>query len=167
MPKAAWPQIAVATREVALQALSEGKADAAILDQPALAVALESGQFRLLESNPRAKYVGSPYWSGAGAVKIAVWNSRTTEFKRLIKAIDEAVDFIRKNPLQAHQILAARLGLKPETANQMGGYYFPLSTEIVDKNGITKTIEALKSAGLLAGNLPIQSFFPPGLYNKQ
>lgn len=167
IPKDQWPEIAVATREAALQALAEGKGAVAILDQPALAVALDSEKFRLLESNPRAKYVGSPYWSGAGAVKRQVWNARKVDFEKLIQAVDEAVSWTRKNPLQAHKILASRLGLKPEIANQIGGYYFPLSTEKVDKEGIAKTVEALKSAGLIDAALPLTDLFPPGLYGEE
>lgn len=165
--KSDWPEISVATREAVLQALSEGKATAAILDQPALAVALASKQFRLLESNPRAKYVGSPYWSGAGAVKREVWNSRKVDFAQLIKTIDEAISLIKKDSLRAHQILASRLGVKSEIADQIGGYYFPLSMEKVEKDGIAKTIEALKSAGLIDKTIPLENFFPPSLYGEK
>jgi ABC-type nitrate/sulfonate/bicarbonate transport system substrate-binding protein len=165
--KSDWPEIAVASREAALQSLSEGKAAVAILDQPALAVALASKQFRLLESNPRAKYVGSPYWSGAGAVKCETWNARKADFEQLIQAFDEAVSSIRKDSLRAHQILASRLGLKLDIADQIGGYYFPLSTEMVDKEGIAKTVEALKSARLIEGIVPLANFFPPGLYGQK
>jgi ABC-type nitrate/sulfonate/bicarbonate transport system substrate-binding protein len=167
IPKNDWPEIAVATREASLQALSEGKASVVILDQPALAVALASKQFRLLESNPRAKYVGSPYWSGSGAVKCEVWNARKADFEHLVEAIDEAVSSIRTNPLHAHQILASRLGLKPEIADQIGGYYFPLTTEKVGKEGIAQTIDALKSAGLIDEDVPLTNFFPPGLYGQE
>lgn len=165
--KSDWPKIAVATREAALQALSEGKAAVVILDQPALAIAVASKQFRLLESNPRAKYVGSPYWSGAGAVKRDVWNMRKADYEQLVQAIDEAVSLIRGDPLWAHQILASRLGLKSEIADQIGGYYFPLSTEKVDKEGIAKTVEALKSAELLGGTISLKDLFPPSLYGQE
>lgn len=167
IPKNNWPEISVATREAALQALSEGKALGAILDQPALAVAVASKQFRLLESNPRAKYVGSPYWSGSGAVKRKTWNVRKAEFALLIEAIDESVILIRKDSLRAQQILAAHLGLKSEIAAHIGGYYFPLSTENVDKEGIAKTVDALQSAGLLGRIVPLTDFFPPGLYGQK
>lgn len=167
IPKSEWPEISVASREAALQALAEGKAAAAILDQPALAVALESKQFRLLESNPRAKYVGSPYWSGAGAVKRSLWNGRKADLEQLVQAIDDAVDSIKNDSLRAHQILAARLGLKPEIADQIGGYYFPLSTDKVEKEGIAKTVEALKSAGLLGATVSLTNLFPPGLYGEE
>jgi ABC-type nitrate/sulfonate/bicarbonate transport system substrate-binding protein len=161
------PGIVVATRDAALQALLENKAAVAILDQPALAVALESKQFRLLESNPRARYVGSPYWSGAGAVKREVWMANKADFEQLIQAIDDAVSLIKSDSLRAHQILASRLSLKPEIASQIGGYYFPLSTEKVNKEGIVKTAEALKSAGLIEDDVPVLNLFPPGLYGQE
>lgn len=167
VPKESWPDIRVATREVAVQAVSDGTAAAAIMDQPALAVALNSGGFKLLESNPRAKYVGSPYWSGAGAVKREVWTPRKDEFSRLLAALDEAITMIRKDPHKAHEILAARLGLSQDIADQCGGYYFPLSTEPVDKAGIQKTVEALRSANLLEGPLSLDNLFPPGLYGEK
>ena len=137
------------------------------MDQPALAVALTAGGFRLLESNPRAKYVGSPYWSGAGAVKREVWSSRKEDFTRLLAAVDEAVTLIRKDSHKAHETLASRLGLSQDIADQCGGYYFPLTTEAVDKAGIQKTIDALRSANLLEGPLSLDNFFPAGLYGEK
>jgi ABC-type nitrate/sulfonate/bicarbonate transport system substrate-binding protein len=166
-PKENWPDIRVASREVAVQAVSDGTATAAIMDQPALAVALTAGGFKLLESNPRAKYVGSPYWSGAGAVKREAWNSRKADFEHLLAAVDESIALIRKDSHKAHEILAARLGLSQAIADQCGGYYFPLTTDPVDKAGIQKTVDALRSAGLLEGPVALDNFFPPGLYGEK
>jgi ABC-type nitrate/sulfonate/bicarbonate transport system substrate-binding protein len=167
IPKETWPEVRVASREVALQAVADGTATAAIMDQPALAVALNSPGYRLLEANPRAKYIGSPYWSGAGAVKRATWNSRKDEMMKLMAAVDDALKEIRNDSLKAHQVLAARLGLPKETADQMGGYYFPLSDESVPKDGIKHTVEALRSAELLESGIDLTSFFPPGLYGEK
>src|SRR5438270_13233159 len=119
------------------------------MDQPALAIALASPGYKLLEANPRAKYIGSPYWSGAGAVKREVWDARKTDFQRLMSAVDDAVTSIRRDPVSAHKVLASRLGLQPSIADQIGGYYFPLTNEPVPKDGIQKTVDALRAAGLL------------------
>jgi ABC-type nitrate/sulfonate/bicarbonate transport system substrate-binding protein len=164
--KAHWPQVRVSSREAALQAVRAGKATAAIMDQPALAVALGSGGYRLLEANPRAKYVGSPYWSGAGAVKCAVWKARNTELRGVLAALDDAIKFIRDNPEAAHRILAKRLGLPLAIAKQCGGYYFPLTSEPVPEAGIDETVNALIAAGLLQHRVPLEGLFPPGLYGK-
>jgi NitT/TauT family transport system substrate-binding protein len=167
IPKENWPEVRVASREAALQAVGDGTATAAIMDQPALATALASSGYRLLEANPRAKYIGSPYWSGAGAVKRDVWNARKSDFDKLMAAVDEATLAIRRDPRAAHQNLTARLGLRPEIADQIGGYYFPVSSESVPKDGIEKTVEALRAAGLLNSPLPLTNFFPPGTYGEK
>lgn len=164
--KESWPEIRVASREAALQAVATGTATTAIMDQPALAVALSSPDFRLLEANPRAKYIGSPYWSGSGAVKKTVWDARKSDFEHLMAAVDEAVNTIRNDSLSAHRILAVRLGLNQEIADEIGGYYFPLSHESVPREGIQKTSDALRAAGLLESSLSLKEFFPPKLYGN-
>lgn len=162
-----WPEIRVASREAALQAVSSGTAVAAIMDQPALATAISSPEYRLLEANPRAKYIGSPYWSGAGAVKRTVWGARKGDFDKVMAAVDEAVVAIRRDPQTAHKTLATKLGLSQQIADQIGGYYFPLSGEFVPKDGIEKTIEALRESGLLNSPLPLSNFFPPNTYGEK
>ncbi len=167
IPQNNWPEIRVASREAALQAVNDGTAIAAIMDQPALATALASPSYRLLEKNPRAKYIGSPYWSGAGAVKRQIWNARRGDFEKLMAGIDDAVRSIRQDPNAAHRILASRLGLQPEIADQIGGYYFPLTNEPVPQDGIKKTVDALRAASLLNSPLSLTSFFPPGTYGEK
>jgi ABC-type nitrate/sulfonate/bicarbonate transport system substrate-binding protein len=167
IPEKQWPEIRVASRDVALKAVTDGTAAATIMDQPSLAVAIATGDFRLLEANPRAKYIGSPYWSGAGAVFRQQWNDKRSEYTKLMMAIDEANKVIRRDTLTAHKILAKRLGLSLEIAAQCGGYYYPLSSETVPKEGIQKTVEALVEAGLLEKTISLDNFFPNGFYGEK
>lgn len=164
IPRIEWPEIKVASREAALKAVSDGQADAAIMDQPALAVAVASGNFKVLEANPRAKHIGSPYWSGSGAVLAQHWRDNKVAFAKLMEAIDNAVEQIDRDPDAAHRILAKRLGLDQSIANQMGGYYFPKSTDAVDLAGIKATVNALVDAGLLEKPITMKGFFPPQTY---
>lgn len=166
-PKDKWPQIKVAAREAALAAVSDGKAAAAIMDQPALAVALVSGKFKLLESNPRARHIGSPYWSGSGAVKRSKWEKRHGDLQKLMKGYDDALLWIRSHDKEAHIILAESLGLDPNVAGLCGGYYFPLSSETVPTDGIRDTSDALVKAGLLKEPVSMLSFFPPLLHGQK
>jgi ABC-type nitrate/sulfonate/bicarbonate transport system substrate-binding protein len=167
MEKARWPEVRVASRDAALKALSEGGADAIIMDQPALAIALQSDRFRLLESNPRARYIGSPYWSGSGAVMQTTWKERSAELGRVVAAIDKAILWTREHELEAHRILAAELGIDASVADQMGGYYFPLSSDKVPLDQIDSTISALVQTGLLPSSPRTSDFFPRGLYGRQ
>lgn len=162
-----WPDIRVANRDVALKAVADGTAQAAIMDQPALAVALTSGDFKLLVANPRAKYIGTPYWSGSGAVTCSIWEKRRDDFLLLLKAIDESIKRIRADSKAAHQILAKKMGIDEKIAEQMGGYYFPLSDEAVPLAGIDSTVDALVSASLLPQKIEMERFFPPGLYGMK
>lgn len=164
--KKEWPEIKVAAREAALKAVSDGQADAAIMDQPALAVAVGSGDYRLLEANPRAKYIGTPYWSGSGAVLMQNWQDKKAAFAKLMNAIDGAIKEINRDPNAAHRILAKRLGLDQGIADQLGGYYFPTSTETVDLAGIEATVNALVNAGLLDQPIGLKGFFPPKTYGS-
>lgn len=166
IPKEDWPEIKVAAREAALRAVSDGQAAAAIMDQPALAVAVASGDYRLLEANPRAKYIGTPYWSGSGAVLTQNWQDKKAAFAKLMYAIDDAIEEINRDPKAAHKILAKRLGLDQSIADQMGGYYFPKSDEIVDLAGIEATVKALVNAGLLEQPIELKGFFPSKTYGS-
>jgi ABC-type nitrate/sulfonate/bicarbonate transport system substrate-binding protein len=160
-----WPKISIASRDAALGAIISDDAESAILDQPSLAIALKTGRFKLLESNPRAKYIGSPYWSGSGAIKIEKWRENEDDVLRVIKAIDEAIIFIRNNKDEAHLILAKRLGIDKSVANEMGGYFFPLSTDTINIVGIEKTVQSLVKANLLKKEVDLSNFFPGKLYN--
>ncbi len=167
MPKDQWPEVKVADRQVALKAVLDGTAQAAIMDQPALATALETKDYRLLEANPRAKYIGSPYWSGSGAVLVTVWTERRDEFRRFFEALDEAIFYIRTNTESAHEILAQSLGLEKKIAVHCGGYYFPTTKEAVPMDGIRDTMKALVEAGLLESSFPVADFFPSGMYGRK
>jgi ABC-type nitrate/sulfonate/bicarbonate transport system substrate-binding protein len=167
IPRDEWPEIRVANREAALGAVADGTAQAAIMDQPGLAVALASGDYRLLEANPRARHIGSPYWSGAGAVTQERWSERRDDLMRVMEAIDDALQRIKSEPEAAHRVLSRRLGIDERVASQMGGYYFPKSNEAVPLDGIRATVNALVLAGLLPERIDLSNFFPPGLYGRQ
>jgi len=166
IPKTEWPTIKVSSREAALSAILDNTVDAAIMDQPQLAVALSSPDFKLLEANPRAKYIGSPYWSGAGAVQKETWIEKENEFNKMMVAIDQALDYIKTNNLESHQILAKKMELDINIANQMGGYYFPKSTDNVNISGIKSTTDILIEAGLLKKEILLNNFFPKNYYRQ-
>lgn len=164
IPKQDWPDIRVASRDAALTAVESGAAVAAIMDQPALAVALQEARFKMIEPNPRASYIGSPYWSGAGAISRTTWTSRTDDVRKMLAAIDDAIGIINKDTTGAHRVLATSLGLDPKIADQCGGYYFPKSSDSVDLTAIQDTVNALIAAKVLTKDLKTDDIFPPGLY---
>lgn len=165
--KSQMPEIRVANRDAAIKAVVEGSASAAIMDQPALAVALASNQVKLLESNPRAKYIGNPYWSGSGAIKVDTWNKRKNEIQILLSVIDQSVRYIREHNIESHRILAEALEIDTSIASQMGGYYFPYTNDSVPLPLIDSTAIALVNAGILKKLPDLTILFPKGLYGNK
>lgn len=157
-------QINVANRDAALSAVLKNNAVACILDQPSLAVALQSGSFKLLESNPRAKYLGSPYWSGSGAIKQEKWNKNISLYEKFLKAIDKAIKYSREHKRDSQNILADKLKIDTIIAEQMGGYYFPYSNEKVSLPEIQNTVNALINAKLMKKEINLDNLFPNNCY---
>jgi len=156
----------IANKDAALAAVLDNSADACIMDQPPLAIAINSQKFKLLEPNPRAKYISNPYWSGSGAIKKETWDKNSQLYLNFLKAIDEAALYARNNSVEAHKILAKRLDIDENIALEMGGYYFPTIQEYVDKAELKNTISALINAGLLKNDIDLLHIFPDNLYSK-
>jgi len=157
-------EINVANRDAALSAVLNNIVTACILDQPSLAIALQSSNFKLLESNPRAKYLGSPYWSGSGAVKQEKWNNNKLLYKKFLNAIDKAITYSRNHKKESQVILANKLGIDVKISEQMGGYYFPYSNEKIDLQEIKKTEDALINAKLMSKEIDLNNLFPFNYY---
>ena len=158
------PEVRQASREAAIQAVTSGTAVAAIMDQPALATAQESADLKVIEPNPRARYIHNPYWSGAGAVLAATWQSREQDLRLLVAAVDRGTRFAREHPDRAREILARHTGVSLQIARRSGGYYFPLTTERVPMDEIGTTAASLRAAGIITHAVDVNRFFPPGLY---
>lgn len=158
------PQTVVVTRDAALEAVRKGVAVAAIMDQPALSIAANSPDFKVIEPNPRARYIGSPYWSGSGAVRRETWVKRESAIRTYLASIDEAIALIRTDEVGERVRMLKVLGIDESVAAQCGGYYFPLSTQPVPTDSLQVTVRAMADARLLPAPIDVQHLFPPTLY---
>lgn len=158
------PETVVVTRDAALEAVRKGVAVAAIMDQPALSIAARSPDFRLIEPNPRARYIGSPYWSGAGAVRRETWTKRESAVREYLASIDAAISLIRGDEAGERVRMLKALGIDESVAAECGGYYFPLTTQPVPTDSLQLTVKAMVSARLLPAPIDVQHLFPPTLY---
>ncbi len=158
------PNVKSVSRDIAIASLLNGEVDAVLMDQPSIAVALNAGDAKVLVANPRAKYLGDPYWSGAGAIRQTEWNQNKKKAMSVIEAIDKAIVDTRLDETSAQIKLAEFLELQPEIAQDMGGYYFPTSKENVPTEDVLNTAIAMEQAGLLASPVSQNSLFPDNLY---
>lgn len=134
---------------VAITALVSKQVDAFLLTQPDLAVAMQKGETRLLETNPRSKYIIDPYWSGAAATTAKFIEENPQKMRRLFKALDKAVDFIRANPYEAKSLLVKYTPLTSDIAQKTGMYFLSKSTEPVDLQTIQFLAHLLFEHGIL------------------
>ena len=108
-----------------IPALSAGQFDALFTIDPYATIALENGVAKVLEENPRYKYILSPFPTAATVFSRKFINEDSLSAKRIFRALNEAVDFVELNPQEASQITA-----KPD--------YTPVTQEIAKKCGVYK-----------------------------
>jgi len=108
--------------------------------EPAMTVIIESGNGKILEENPRVKYVLNPF-PVAGTVfstKFAENNPSTAE--KIIKITEKAIDYINQNPEVAKQIMTKYIPLELDIASKTRLYKFDKLTDI-DKESVQKLAE--------------------------
>lgn len=90
---------------VQVQALSSGQIDALLALEPIPTVAIGKSGATILAKTPGKQFIADPFWYGAGVVsaKFAQENPITT--KKVIAALDKAVDEINASPESSRQYL--------------------------------------------------------------
>jgi NitT/TauT family transport system substrate-binding protein len=88
-----------------LPALASGAIDAAFVTEPQGTVALEEDIARVLEANPRCKYIMCPFPAGLGFFSRDFAKRNPEIVKQIVAAIDRAIDFIRTNESEAKGLL--------------------------------------------------------------
>lgn len=89
-----------------LQGLEAGQYDALSTVEPYVTIAKNKNIGKVLISNPRVKYIQNPFPSVATPISNDFLTTNKKESTAYIKAIDDAIDFIRKKPENAKLYLS-------------------------------------------------------------
>lgn len=108
--------------QLEIEAFGTGQFDALFTIEPAATIAMEKGIGDPLIKNPRGKYIISPFPAGAFPLATKFLHESPGKAKRIYKAIDRAVDFIKTNEDEAKRIVPKYTGLE-DTIAQKGGLY--------------------------------------------
>ncbi len=141
-PNLPLPQLVPLDPRQHLQALLGGDFEAIYAYEPTLTQAIvEHGAKRIASSMYAAQLSPNPI--GVAALN-AAWTSENPRVaKSFVSAIDEAVDFIDKHPIEARQILAKYTGAKPDTAAEMN--LMPMSrSSAINKAALENYIQILR-----------------------
>jgi len=115
----------IADRATLLEALRSGSVDAIVLDQPALSSNAVKEEFKLIESNFRAKYIQNPYWSGSGIAKLDWVNLNQEKHDKYLKSLNEALEICNKEKNTVKKIFIEYFQLKDLDPSRIGMYVYP------------------------------------------
>lgn len=146
-------------RSVAVTSLASKQIDAILLTQPDLTIALEKADSKLLEANPRSKYIKNPYWSGSAAVTTKFLEQNPKNIKKVLVALDKAIDFIRANPPEAKMLLPKYTPLDQDIATKTGMYFLVKTTEPVDMQTIQFLADLLVEHNILKKNIDVSKMY--------
>jgi ABC-type nitrate/sulfonate/bicarbonate transport system substrate-binding protein len=146
-------------KSIVLTSLLSGKVDAILLDQPNLTAAIEKGETKLLIANPRAEYIMDPYWSGAPAVSSQYLLQNKETMRKVLKALDKALDIVRKDPLEAKQLFIKYASLDNTLAGKVGYYFEAKSGESVDLQSMQNLADLLVEHNILKKKIDAKNMY--------
>ena len=105
--------------------------------EPAMTVILESGNGKILEENPRVKYVLNPFPVAGTVFSTKFMENNPTTAEKIIKITEKAIDYINQNPETAKQLLTKYTPLNSDIASKTRLYKFDKLADI-DKGSVQK-----------------------------
>lgn len=93
----------------------------------------------LFAQNLECEYLANPYFMGCTYINMKSFGTNPTAFRKYLKAIDEAIDFIRQHPKEALAVIPKYFDWEPNEAARFGVYHFYKSTEKPDFEALKKS----------------------------
>jgi len=156
-------RIVQVSSELQLQALAGGQFDALLTIEPYRTLGVAKGIARVLEENPRCKYIMSPFPASAMAVSNTYLQRDPEAFKKYYRAIRKAVDFINAKPSEAKAILPKYTELTKEVAAESNVYEWQYD-EAVDKAKFQELADLYSERGVLTKKIDaVGMFASPGV----
>ena len=103
----------------------------------------------MIASNPRARYIVNPYWSGAALTLTEYAEGHKTEMKKLFLALDEAVRTIRSDPQGSLDVLPSYTALSASLARNVGVYDYVAPSERPNVAAIQRVADMLADMNLV------------------
>jgi ABC-type nitrate/sulfonate/bicarbonate transport system substrate-binding protein len=86
----------------------------------------------LLGKNLPAEVISDPYFVACTYINLGSSRTKPNVVRKYIEAIDEAIDYLRKNPKRALAIVPKYMPFTPDEAAKLPLYHFHKSTELID-----------------------------------
>lgn len=152
-------RIVQVSSELQLTALKAGQFDALLTIEPYSTIGVSQGVARVLEANPRCKYIMSPFPASAQVVSTEFLKRNPETFKKYYAAIRKAVNFINANPTEAKAILPKYTELTGDEARQSNMYEWQYD-ETANKAKFQDLADLYSQAGVLPRKIDVSIMFP-------
>ena len=149
----------IADKGTLLDSLRKGTVDAVIMDQPLLSSKEVIEEFKIIESNFRAKYLGNPYWSGSGIANKSWVSENEIIFNKVLSALDEALSICNKTPEIAKQMFISYFEIQDLKSNRIGMYVYPGAKFAPSEDFCEKLAKTLMANGMLGENYNFTNLF--------
>lgn len=136
-----------------LAALLEGSVDAVHAYEPTIAIAISRGGIRKLYPSVYAEMLDrNP--QGVAVVSTEFVNAHPDAAKRVIRALERAMVFMRENEAESREILAKRMNLDKSVADQ-SVFLYMLPHDEIDPSVLQEYADMLVQLGELAERLDV------------
>ena len=130
-----------------VEALTSGQVDAIYAVEPIVSVAMQKAGAREIMDNPLGMIM-TPFTGGASVLRKDFVKEHPEESAAVVRAMNKAVDFIRKNDSKSRAILAKYTGFESELLQSSTlGYIWKLDE--IDRDSIQKLAGILAKAGVV------------------
>jgi len=154
------PEIVSLQPNVMLQALDSGQIDALLaFDQLAVA-ALDAGIAKTLVENPLGKYVLDPLYAGAYVLSSKFIKGEPEDYKSILRALSQAVDFIENDPTQARSFLPKWVSID-ETLVGKVPFWDQIELEKIDVEALNAWSGVLVEEGIVQEQISIENLLGP------
>jgi len=149
-----------------IQGLLAGEYDALSTTEPTSNIALLSGQAKLISDNPRVKFIMSPFPSTAAVLSTKFINERRVAAQAVVKSLNQAIDFINNNPVEAKKAMLKYTPIPAESADKVLAdlklfHYTKLGEE--NRSQVQKFADYLYDNKLLNTKVDVNLLFGDGL----
>jgi len=143
---------------VQLQALAADQIDALLAIEPIITMGQEKGISQVLESEPIENNIMNPIPIAGGVVTARFAKANPAVVKRLQKAMEQSIDYIRSHEDESRMTMAKAIGMSEQTANRLGINTYWKSQE-VDKELVQKLADLFQERGALQSRVDTKKMY--------
>lgn len=138
-----------------LQVLEKAEVAALFTIEPQVTIALTRGAAKVLVDNPRCKYILDPFPAGGGILSAALLSDRAPDAAKLRQALDEAIDFIRRDEQSAKRFLPKYTPVEKDIADKSRIYAWWKSHES-NAEALQRVSDLFEKDGILSGPVDVR-----------